>query len=120
MLSTPVSAEMISPHEASVFDYPATNPFANSTPELQRTGQYDSWTTPTFRQNIFSPIDYGTPGSGHALPLPAMPYQMPMASPAQLHDMSSHHAHTPMDQRALPFRTGSLGHPHGLPLSHHA
>ncbi|KAJ5833525.1 hypothetical protein N7474_001836 [Penicillium riverlandense] len=120
MLSTPVSAEMISPHETSVFDYPASNPFPNSTPELQRTGQYDSWTTPTFRQNIFSPIDYGTPGSGHALPPPAMPYHMSMASPAQLHDMSSHHAHAPMDQRALPFRTGSLGHPHGLPLSHQA
>lgn len=122
MLSTPVSAEMISPHDVSVFDYPSQNPFPASTPDQQHTapGQYDAWSTPTFRQNIFSPVDYSAPPSSHSLPQPPMSYHLPMASPGQLHDMS-HHNQSPLDsmgQRALPFRTGSLGHPHGLPLSH--
>lgn len=123
MLSTPVSAEMISPHDVSVFDYSSQATFPTSTPDQQRTaapGHYDAWSTPTFRQNIFSPVDYGAPPSSQGLPPPSMSYHMPMASPAQLHDMS-HHGQAPMDsmgQRALPFRTGSLGHPHGLPLSH--
>lgn len=121
MLSTPVSAEMISPHEVSVFDYSTQNPYPTSTPDQHRTapGQYDAW-TPTFRQNIFSPVDYSAPPTSQGLPPPAMPYHMPMASPAQMHDM--HHAQSPLDmsQRTLPFRTGSLGHPHGLPLSHQA
>ncbi|KAJ5573878.1 uncharacterized protein N7459_008305 [Penicillium hispanicum] len=124
MLSTPVSAEMISPHDVSVFDYSAQTPFPTSTPDQQRSGapsQYDAW-TPTFRQNIFSPVDYSNSATTQALqPPPSMPYHIPMASPVQLQDMSHHHVHSPLDsmgQRALPFRTGSLGHPHGLPLSH--
>ncbi|KAJ5182869.1 hypothetical protein N7492_000485 [Penicillium capsulatum] len=122
MLSTPVTAEMVSPHDVSVFDY-SQPPFASSTPDHQRAapGHYDSW-TPTFRQNIFSPVDYsGTPTTQAVHP---SSMYMPMASPAQLHDMSHpHHVQSPMDSmnpRALPFRTGSLGHPHGLPLSHPA
>lgn len=115
MLSTPVSAEMISPHEVSVFDYPPTT-FPTSSPDQARhtpTGPYDTWAPPSFRQDIFSPVGYPAPTTQ------GMPYHLPMASPAQLHEMS--HAQSPLDsmgQRALPFRTGSLGHPHGLPLTH--
>lgn len=121
MLSTPVTAEMISPHEVLAFDYSTQNPYPATTPDQHRAaGQYDAW-APSFRQNIFSPVDYSAPPTNHGLPPPSMSYQMPMASPAQMHDMS-HHAQSPLDmsQRALPFRTGSLGHPHGLPLSHQA
>ncbi|OKP00905.1 hypothetical protein PENSUB_7486 [Penicillium subrubescens] len=117
MLSAPVTAEMISPHDISVFDYP-TSHFPTSTPDQK----FDGW-APTFRQTLFSPVDYNAPSVTHGLPQPGMQYHMPMASPAQLHDMSHPHAHSPMDamsQRALPFRTGSLGHPHELPLSHPA
>lgn len=118
ILSTPVSADIISPHDISVFDYSAPTSFASSTPDQQRPGapsQYDTW-TPPFRQNIFSPIDYSASAT-HALhPPPSIPYHIPMAAPAQLHDMSHHHA--PALGSALPFRTGSLGHPHGMPLSH--
>lgn len=120
MLSTPVSAEMISPHDVSVFDYSTPNTYPTSTPDQKHTASgYDAW-TPTFRQNIFSPVDYSTPATSQGLPPPTMPYHMSMTSPAHLHDM--HHAQSPLDmsQRALPFRTGSLGHPHGLPLSHQA
>lgn len=112
MLSTPVSAEIISPHDVSVFDYASSGSFPTTTPEQQRTAGYDSWSTPTFRQNIFSPENYSAPSSGHGLPPPSMPYHMPMVSPTHLHDMD------PMNPRALPFRTGSMGHPHGLTLSH--
>jgi hypothetical protein len=117
MLGAPVTAEMISPHDVSVFDYPTSHAFPTSTPDQK----YDAW-GPSFRQTLFSPVDYNAPSVTHGLPQPAM-YHMPMASPAQLHDMSHPHAHSPMDaisQRALPFRTGSLGHPHELPLSHPA
>lgn len=122
MLNTPMTGEMISPHDVSGFDY-SQNPFPASTPDHQRTapGQYDTWTL-TFRQDNFGPVGYSAPPTTQAVPPPSMPYHMPMASPAQLHDMSHpHHAQSPMDamsQRALPFRTGSLGHPHDLPLSH--
>ena len=33
MLNTPVTAEMISPHDVSVFDYPASHPFQTSSPD---------------------------------------------------------------------------------------
>ena len=125
MLSTPVTAEMISPHDVSVFDYSTQHSFPTSSPDQQRNpaaAQYETW-PPTFRQNIFSPVDYSNSGSTQAMSQTPMSYHMPMASPAQLHDMSHHHAPSHMDsmaQRALPFRTGSLGHPNGMPLSHPA
>lgn len=124
MLSTPVTAEMISPHDVSVsaFDYSAHNTYPNSTPDQRGVnGHYDTW-TPSFRHNIFSPVDYTTPTSSQGMPQPSMTYQMPMVS--HMHDMSNHHAQQAhMDsihQRSLPFRTGSLGHPHpnGMTLSH--
>jgi hypothetical protein len=118
MLNTPVTAEMISPHDVSVFDYSTSHAFPASTTDQK----FDAW-APTFRQTLFSPVDYNSPAGTHGLPQPPMHYHMSMASPAQLHDMSHPHAHSPLDpmsQRALPFRTGSLGHPHELPLSHQA
>ncbi|KAJ5099537.1 hypothetical protein N7532_006538 [Penicillium argentinense] len=125
MLSTPIATEMLSPHEVPVFDYPQ-NGFPSSTPDQPRGPGYDSWSTPSFRQNIFGPVDYkvdySAPPSSQPLPHTSMPYGMPMAPP-HMHEMSPH-AQSPVDPatgRALPFRTGSLGHPHGLPpvtLSH--
>ncbi|CAI7603221.1 unnamed protein product [Penicillium glandicola] len=124
MMSTPVTAEMISPHDVSVsaFDYSTHNTYPNSTPDHSRTvgAHYDTW-TPSFRQNIFSPVDYTTPATSQGMPQTSMAYQMPMVS--HMHDMSHHHAQSQMDsihQRSLPFRTGSLGHPHpnGMTLSH--
>jgi hypothetical protein len=122
MLSAPVTAEMISPHDVSAFDYSPHSSFTSSTPDHSRTGasaHYDPW-TPSFRQNIFSPVDYTSPATSQGVPQPSMTYQMPMAP--HMHDMSHNHQ-SHMDslaQRGLPFRTGSLGHPHhnGLPLSH--
>lgn len=117
MLNTPVTAEMISPHDVSVFDYGNAQPFPTSSPDQK----FETW-APTFRQTLFSPVDYNAPAVTNGLPQPTMQYHMSMASPGQLHDMSHPHAQSPLDmsQRALPFRTGSLGHPHELSLSHPA
>ncbi|KAJ5512581.1 hypothetical protein N7463_002133 [Penicillium fimorum] len=114
---------MISPHDVSVssFDYSAHNTFSNSTPDHSRAAQYDTW-TPSFRQNIFTPVEYPTPASSQGMTQSTMAYQMPMVS--HMHDMSNHHAQQShmdsLQQRSLPFRTGSMGHPNhnGLPLSH--
>ncbi|KAI3113415.1 hypothetical protein CBS147333_2853 [Penicillium roqueforti] len=125
MMSTPVTSEMISPHDVSVsaFDY-SHNTYQNSTPDQSRggmSGHYDTW-APSFRQNIFSPVDYTTPATSQGMAQPSMSYQMPIVS--HMHDMSHHHAQQAhmdsMHQRSLPFRTGSLGHPHpnGMTLSH--
>lgn len=116
MLSTPVTTEMISPHDVSVFDYSSHNSFTSSTSDHQRgAGHYDPWTAPSFRQNMFGSVDYA-PTTTQALSQPSVAYPMPM--PPQMHDMH----HTSIDQRSLPFRTGSLSHPHPHPmsLSHHA
>ncbi|KAJ5322757.1 hypothetical protein N7452_011046 [Penicillium brevicompactum] len=115
MLNTPVTAEMISPHDVSVFDYSSQNSFTSSTSDHQRgAGHYDPWTNPSFRSNIFGPVDY-SPATTQAMSQPSMGYPMPMGP--GMHDMS----HASLD-RSLPFRTGSLSHPHshGMPLSHHA
>ncbi|KAJ5794842.1 hypothetical protein N7457_001441 [Penicillium paradoxum] len=117
MLNTPVTAEMISPHDVSAFDYSAHSSFSGTTSD-QRAGaaaHYDPW-TPSFRQNLFSSVDYTTPATTQGVPQHSMTYQMPMVP--HMHDMSHHHAQSHMDQRSLPFRTGSLGHPNGMPLSH--
>lgn len=126
MLNTPVSTEMISPHDVSVFDYSTQNSsFSSSSPDHSRHavhGAYDSWGAPTFRQDIFSPVGYTATPTSQTVHPPSMAYHMPMTSPA-LHDMSHPNAQSPMDsmgQRALPFRTGSLGHPNGMSLSHPA
>ncbi|KAJ5958584.1 uncharacterized protein N7479_005734 [Penicillium vulpinum] len=122
MLSAPVTAEMIGPHDVSAFDY--SNTFQNSTPDHSRAGvagHYETW-TPSFRQNVFTPVDYPTPATSQGMHQPSMTYQMPMVSHMQ--DMSHHHSQqSQMDslhQRSLPFRTGSLGHPHpnGMTISH--
>ncbi|KAI3113247.1 hypothetical protein CBS147330_9869 [Penicillium roqueforti] len=89
MLSTPMAAENIRPHNVSVsaFDYSAHNTYPNFT--LGVSGHYDTW-TPSLRQNIFSPVDYATQASSQGM-LP--------------HMVSIH-------QSSLSFRTGSLDHPY--------
>jgi hypothetical protein len=56
LLSTPVTAEMVSPHDVSVFDYLTSHPFPASMPDQK----YDAW-APTFRQTLFNPVDYNAP-----------------------------------------------------------
>lgn len=113
MLSTPMAAENISPHDVSVsaFDDSAHNTYPNFT--LGVSGHYDTW-TPSFRQNIFSPVDYATQASSQGMPQPLMNCQIPMVS--HVHDMSHRHAQLPsmasIHQKSLSFCTGSLGHPH--------
>ncbi|KAJ5110332.1 hypothetical protein NUU61_001589, partial [Penicillium alfredii] len=87
MLSIPVGTKMISPHNISVFDYPAHNAFWISTPNHQlteATGQYDPW-TPAFRHNIFSRVDYSVPTTSPPVVPSSMSYHMPVTLPAQAH-----------------------------------
>lgn len=110
MLSTPVTAEMVSPHDVSVFSYSSQPSYPTSTPDQH-------WPTPTFRQDIFSPVGYNAPATTQ----PSMPYSMAMAPPSHgIHGLPAHEAPLDPANRSLPFRTGSLGHPHphGSPLAH--
>ncbi|KAJ5971791.1 uncharacterized protein N7479_001709 [Penicillium vulpinum] len=70
MLSTPVTAEMISPHNVpvSASDYSAYNTYPNSTPGV--SGHCDTW-TPSFHDNI------------QCMPQPLMKYQIPTVSHVQ-------------------------------------
>ncbi|OQE19452.1 hypothetical protein PENSTE_c015G01815 [Penicillium steckii] len=113
MLSTPVTAEMISPHDVSVFAYPSQPSYPSSTPDQH-------WSTPSFRQDIFSPVGYNAPATTQPMAHTSMAYSMPMAPPTHLHGLPSEQSTMDAANRSLPFRTGSLGHPHphGSPLAH--
>lgn len=113
MLSTPVTAEMISPHDVSVFAYPSQPSYPSSTPDQH-------WSTPSFRQDIFSPVGYNAPATTQPMAHTSMAYSMPMAPPTHLHGLPSEESAMDAANRSLPFRTGSLGHPHphGSPLAH--
>lgn len=112
--STPASSAMESPHALPVSNYTAHATFATSPAEdqfqaahrpatlpLQQPANVVSW-EPTFRQNMFGNVDYN---SSQAIHQPPMTYSMPMAVAPHIPDL-----HQPM--QPLPFRTGSLGHPH--------
>ncbi|KAJ5495185.1 hypothetical protein N7539_000301 [Penicillium diatomitis] len=118
MMNTPVTAEMISPHDVSVFDYSTSQTFHPPSPDQK----FDPW-TPSFRQILFSPVDYTTSPVTHGMPHPGIQQYtgLPMMSPSQMHEMASSHTQAlmdPSDQRALPFRNGSIGHSNELTLSH--
>lgn len=97
MLDTPLAAEITSPQDASVpaSDYSDHNTYSSSTPGV--SGHCDTWAS-SFRQNIFSPVDYATPVSSQGMPHPLMSYQFPtvshvhdMSHPAQLATQHEHH-----------------------------
>lgn len=129
MRRTPVTTAIVSPNETSTaFDYLTQAPIT-SAPEpishhrqaplsMQHSASFDPW-TPSFRQNPFNPMEYGTAPS-HAMSQPTMSYQLPMTPTSHPQDMP-HMAHglphlsqdrpTSMDDmgmRGPPFRTGAL------------
>lgn len=112
--NTPASSAMESPHTLPVSTYaghgtfvtlPAEDQFQAAhrptTLPLQQPANAVSW-EPTFRQNIFSNVDYNP---SQAMPQQHMAYSMSMAVAPHVPEL-----HQPM--QPLPFRTGSLGHPH--------
>ncbi|KAL4890364.1 hypothetical protein BDV59DRAFT_97272 [Aspergillus ambiguus] len=121
MLKTPVTSAMVSPNDQSgAFDYLGSAPFTSSTTAEQMSSQrsaampmqhsvshYDSW-APSFRQNVFNPMEYGT-APNQTLSQPAVSYQMPIPSASHAPDMP-HGMPEPMNHKA--FRPGSLMAPH--------
>jgi hypothetical protein len=135
--NTPTTSVMSSPHEQSACDYLAQTQFfppssrepirANqpqaAVPMSSQPGQVD-W-MPSFRHNVFGTMDYGT---SQAIPQPSIHDSIPITAaspmPALGHPQSSCHQDLSRprmdmaDSRGMPFRTGSLGHPNGIPPSH--
>ncbi|KAG2416140.1 hypothetical protein HFD88_007332 [Aspergillus terreus] len=122
LLKTPVTSTMVSPSDQTgSFEYLPPVPFTASTTAEQMSGQrpaampmqhsishYDSW-TPTFRQNVFHPMDYGT-APNQTLPQPAVSY--PMSMPPASHPDMPHGLPDPMDHKPAVFRPGPMMVPH--------
>jgi hypothetical protein len=97
MLRTPATTALVSPNGTrAAFDYTTQAPIASSAPEqishhceaplpMQHSASVDPW-TPSFRQNLFNPMEYGT------APSHAMSHQLPM-TPASHPQEMSHMAH---------------------------
>lgn len=92
ILGTPVTAELTSPHSASVsaLKYSAHNTYPISTPGV--SGHCDTW-APSFRREIFSTVDYATPASSQGMPQPSMNCQFPLIS--HVYDIPRHDAQLP-------------------------
>lgn len=133
-LIKPPPSTLVSPNEQTqTFDYLAPTSFSTSAagdqmvprpaaiPMQHSVSQFDTW-TPSFRQNMFDPLDYGN-AAGPSVAQAHLPYQMSMTHSQDLAhglpdlrcDKPSHM--DPMSFRGSTYRTGSLGHSH-LGLSH--
>lgn len=127
MIKPPPSA-LVSPSEPTqTFDYLGPASFSSSTagdqmmpqrpaamPMQHSVSQFDSW-APSFRQNMFEPLEYGT--ADQTVAQSHLPYQM-MAHPQDIthgHGLPSLRCDKPMDPlsfRSSAYRTGSIGHSH--------
>ena len=74
--STPVKAEITSPHNVPVFEYQPQDLLPTSTPSQQCGGlpsPYDAWYAHSFHHMIFSPVNNRKPPSPQPLPRPSTP-----------------------------------------------
>lgn len=73
MLDVPMVVEITSPQGGlvSAFDYSTHNSYPSSTPGV--SCRCDTW-APSFRRNIFNPIDYATLVCSQSMPQPLMSY----------------------------------------------
>ncbi|PLB53679.1 hypothetical protein P170DRAFT_346625 [Aspergillus steynii IBT 23096] len=125
----PPPTTLVSPNEQTQsFDYLTPAPFSTSAgdqmvaqrpsamPMQHSVSQFDAW-TPSFRQNMFDPLEYGNT-TGQTVTQSHLPYQMPMAHTSDIThglpelrcDKSSHM--DPLSFRSSTYRTGSMGHSH--------
>lgn len=143
MVRTPASSTVVTPNEHPTgFEYLAQTSFTASASDEQIRQQhpstlppqhspthFDTW-SPSFQQNLFNPVDYGT-GSGQAIQQQPMQFHVPLMS-THSHEVSPHQTPTGHSLPDLhgaraqaqmegilmnppPFRTGSLSHPHVVP-----
>ncbi|KAL1967687.1 hypothetical protein VTN77DRAFT_2944 [Rasamsonia byssochlamydoides] len=135
---TPTGMTVISPCSHRGFDYMAQQSFVSSASEeqirplnqpamqpQQSPTQFSGW-SPSYQQNMFSPIEYSG-GSNRTIQqhMPYPQYTMFPPTPSQevpgphgLPDPHGARAQAPLDVMTMnppPFRTGSLGHPHVVP-----
>ncbi|GAM36073.1 hypothetical protein TCE0_018r04877 [Talaromyces pinophilus] len=123
LANTPLAGPLLSPTH-NQFMEPA--PFAETSPtdhlhagpaQAQADPSFTGW-SPAFQQNMFSPVDYSN-GAGRQMP-PHMVYPSygPYSSPQEVPqtftvpEISRPRDYDMANMYNLPFRTGSLSHPH--------
>ncbi|KAH3464764.1 hypothetical protein KXV78_009353 [Aspergillus fumigatus] len=133
MPGTPAITVLASPDETPAApDYMTQAPTTSSAPEqishhrqaplpMQHSASFDTW-TPSFRHNLFNPMEYGTAPS-HAMSQTTMSYQLPMtptSCPQEMPHMAHGLPNLPQDRHSSmdgmsmsgsSFRTGTLSHP---------
>jgi hypothetical protein len=133
MPRTPATTAFVSPNEThAAFNYMTQAPITSSPPEqishhrqaplpMHHSASFDPW-TPSFRHNLFNPMEYGT-APNHAMSQTTMSYQLPITPASHPQEMPrmAHGLPTPpqdrpssmdgMSMRGPSFRTGSLSHP---------
>ncbi|PYI00792.1 hypothetical protein BO78DRAFT_34251 [Aspergillus sclerotiicarbonarius CBS 121057] len=125
LIETPTTPGIITPTEQnSSYDFLTQAPFPDAStvehrpaamPMQHSVSQYDTW-TPSFRQDLFGPLDFGS-STSHAIPQHRVHYHMGIGSNAEdiddLTELSRDHTFMePPSSRGSLFRTGSLSHPH--------
>jgi hypothetical protein len=132
MLRTPETTALVSPIETSAaFDYMTQAPITSGPEQIshhhqaplpmKHSASFDPW-TPSFRQNLFNPMEYGTAPS-LAMSQTNMSYQLPMtltSHPQEMLHMAHGLPNLPQDRPSSmggmsmsspSFCTGSLSHP---------
>ncbi|OOF92737.1 hypothetical protein ASPCADRAFT_152236 [Aspergillus carbonarius ITEM 5010] len=127
LVETPTTPGVVTPTEQNPsFDFLTQAPFPDAStvehrpaaiPMQHPVSQYDTWATPSFRQDLFGSLDYGS-ATSHGIPQAHVHYHMGMGSNAEnvegLTELSHDHPTymEPPSSRGTLFRTGSLSHPH--------
>lgn len=128
LANTPIPGPLMTPTHNQFID---PSPFAETSPtshlhainqgpaqaQADPSASFTGW-SPTFQQNMFSPVDYGN-GAGRQMPPHMMypsygPYSSPQDVPQTfaVPDLSRPRDYDMASMYNLPFRTGSLSHPH--------
>jgi hypothetical protein len=128
LASTPIAGPLLTPTHNQFMD---PSPFAETTPtnhlhsvsqdpahaQANQSPSFAGW-SPAFQQTMFSPVDYGN-GAGRQIPPhmvypPYGPYSPPQDVPQTfaVPELSRPRDYDMENMYSLPFRTGSLSHPH--------
>lgn len=130
LANTPISGPLLTPTHNQFMDH---SQFAETSPtnhlhavgpahaQADPSAAFTGW-SPAFQQNMFSPVDY-TNGAGRQIP-PHMVYPsyssfsspQDVAQPYAVRELQRTRDYDMANMYNLPFRTGSLSHPH---IVHH-
>lgn len=126
LANTPLAGPLLTPTHNQFMD---PSQFAETSPadhlhavspahaQADPSASFTGW-SPAFQQNMFSPVDY-TNGAGRQMPHQMVypsygPYSSPqdVPPPFAVPDLSRPRDYDIANMYSLPFRTGSLSHPH--------